>query len=257
MSSVNIHSRKSPIIYRRNATTKENARRVSLPINPDIITYIQKVESVRDKDRDKDKSKQSFQYKNSVPGNQYGHIINQKIKIKSQEKDDEFTEDMTYDKDKRFSAKKGLLYLLNKVSGGTFCPDIENYFNKMKETRMEEFKTKIKNDLNNLNFTEDLDKKNKKRKGRDSSIKRLINNISEKVSNGENKINYNFKKSEKNKELEEEIGIKKYEDDLDENDLIKLYDKKEIKDNLFQIKKNKKKLYKMKLKRENMKNNNN
>ena len=96
---------------------------------------------------------------------------------------------MTYDKDKRFSAKKGLLYLLNKVSNGTFCPDIENYFNKMKETRMEEFKTKIKNDLNNLNFAEDLDKKNKKRKGRDSSIKRLINNISEKVSNGENKIN--------------------------------------------------------------------
>ena len=33
-----------------------------------------------------------------------------------------------------------------------------------------------------------------------------------------NKVAYNFKKKENNKDIKEEIGIKKYEDDLDEND---------------------------------------
>ena len=50
---------------------------------------------------------------------------------------------MTFDKDKRFSAKKGLIYLLNNLSNGTFCPDIEEYFSKMKEAKMEEFKHKF------------------------------------------------------------------------------------------------------------------
>ena len=258
MSSINIRSRKSANIY-RNSTLKAPAQRASLPINPDIIAYIQNVETIKDKDKEKEKSKdiskQSYQHKNSLPSqNQYERIINQKMKIKTQVKHTNFTEDMTYDKDKRFSAKKGLLYLLNKVSNGTFCPDIENYYKKMKETKMEEYKNKIRNDINNLTLGEDSDKKSRKKKGRDSSIKRLLNNLTEKSDNTENRINYNFKKSEKNKDMEE-LGIKKYEDDLDENDLIKLYDKKELKDNLFQINYNKEKLYKMKLKKENMKNN--
>ena len=77
-------------------------------------------------------------------------------------------------------------------------------------------------------------------------------------NNEENRINYNFKKKEKNKENNrEEFGIKRYENDYDEDELIELYDKKEIKDNLFHINYNKEKLYKMKLKKENMQNNQN
>ena len=52
-------------------------------------------------------------------------------------------------------------------------------------------------------------------------------------------------------EIGEEIGIKKYENDFDAEDLINLYDKKEIKDNTFQINFNKEKMIKMKLKNEN------
>ena len=57
--------------------------------------------------------------------------MNQKIKYETS--NPLFNEDMTYDKDKRFNAKKGLLFLLNNLSNGTFCPDIEDYFKKMKE----------------------------------------------------------------------------------------------------------------------------
>ena len=237
----------------QNNPQEKNNHRESIPINPDILNYIQKVQN----DKNKDKSKYNLQHKNSIPS-QYDRLITQKMKFNAQSQNQIFSEDMTFDKDKRFTAKKGLLLLLNNISKGTFCPDIEEYFKKMKEKKLEEFKTKIKNDINSFNIMEDMDKKGKKKKTRDSSIKRLLNSMTENSENigGENRINYNFKKKEKNNENNrEEIGIKKYENDYDEDELIDLYDKKEIKDNLFHINYNKEKLYKMKLKKENMQNN--
>ena len=257
---LNIHSRKgqklNSLSSQNNNVPNNVNRRGSLPINPEIINYIQKVQ----KDKEKDKSKQSYQHKNSIPSSipsQYERMMNQKIKY--QASSHLFNEDMTYDKDKRFNAKKGLLFLLNKLSNGNFCPDIEDYFKKMKEKKMEEFKNKIDDDINNFNFMDELDKKGRKKRSRDSSIKRLINSMAENERNSSdnNKVNYNFKKKENNKDIKEDIVIKKYEDDLDENDLIQLYDKKELRDNLFHINYNKEKLYKMKLKKENMKNDNN
>ena len=100
-------------------------------------------------------------------------------------------EDITNDKDKRFTAKKGLLYLLNNLSNGTFCPDIEDYFKKMKEKKVEEFRDKIDNDLNNFNIMDEIDRRGRKKKTRDSSIKRLLNNLAENTDNnmGENRVN--------------------------------------------------------------------
>ena len=258
-SYLNIQSRKGQKLnslssQNNNIPTNAN-RRSSLAINPEIINYIQKVQS----DKDKEKSKQSYQHKNSILSipSQYERMMNQKIK--HQTTNYLFNEDMTYDKDKRFNAKKGLLFLLNKLSNGAFCPDIDDYFKKMKEKKIEEFKNKIDDDINNFNIMDELDKKGRKKKSRDSSIKRLINSMAENERNSmdNNKINYNFKKKESDKDIKEDIMIKKYEDDLDENDLIHLYDKKELRDNLFHINYNKEKLYKMKLKKENMKNDNN
>ena len=179
-------------------------------------------------------------------------------KIKFHPSNPLFNEDMTTDKDKRFNAKKGLLFLLNNLSNGTFCPDIEDYFKKMKEKKIEEFKNKIDDDINNFNIMDELDKKERKKKSRDSSIKRLLNTMTENELNksgDNNRINYNFKKKENNVNINEDIGIKKYEDDYDENELDNLYGKKEVRNNLFNINYNKEKLYKMKLKKENMKNN--
>ena len=48
----------------------------------------------------------------------------------------------------------------------------------------------------------------------------------------------------------DEIGIKKYENDYDADDLLNLYDIKEIKDNTFQINYNREKMIRMKLKKE-------
>ena len=164
---------------------------------------------------------------------------------------------MTFDKDKRFAAKKGLLYLLNNLSNGTFCPDIEEYFSKMKEAKMEEFKHKSRLLESNIRSGDDSDgkKKGSRKKNRESSIKRLINNIGNNIENNqgiENKKNY-FRKN-----LEhgggDEIGIKKYENDYDADDLLNLYDKKEIKDNTFQINYNREKMIRMKLKKENKNN---
>ena len=121
MSYINLQSRKGQKI---NSITSQNGnyiptgnRRSSLPINPDIINYIQKVQS----DKDKDKSKHSYQHKNSIPS-QYDRMMSQKIKFHPS--NPLFNEDMTTDKDKRFNAKKGLLFLLNNLSNGTFCPYI-------------------------------------------------------------------------------------------------------------------------------------
>ena len=129
----------------------------------------------------------------------------------------------------------------------------------MKEKKVQEFKNKINDDINNFNIMDELDKKERKKKTRDSSIKKLINTMTENEINNieiNNEVNYNFKKKEYNKDIKEQIGIKKYEDDYDEKDLINLYDKKELKDNLFHISYNKKKLYKMKLLKEKMNNDN-
>ncbi len=80
-----------------------------------------------------------------------------------------------------------------------------------------------------------------------------MNNYGNSIDNKpptESKKNY-FRK---NLGQADEIGIKKYEKDYDADDLLNLYDKKEIKDNTFQINYNKEKTIRMKLKNENKNN---
>ena len=240
--SPNIHSRKGQKIKKVQSQKQEVS-----PINPEILTYIQKVQN------DNDKSKIINQTKTNVPIQVERIITN---KIISTNNYQGLSEDMTFDKDKRFAAKKGLLYLLNNLSNGTFCPDIEEYFSKMKEAKMEEFKHKSRLMDANMRSGDDSDGKKKagRRRNRESSIKRLINNFGNNMVNNqvpENKKNIFRKNLDQDKE---EIGIKKYENDYNADDLLNLYDKKEIKDNTFQINYNKEKLIRMKLINENKNN---
>jgi len=235
----NIHSRKGIKIKKVQSQKKESS-----PINPEILTYIQKVQN------DNEKSKILTQTKNNMPIQVERIITNKLINTNNQALND----DMTFDKDKRFAAKKGLLYLLNNLSNGTFCPDIEEYFSKMKEAKMEEFKHKSRLMESNIRSGDDSDGKKRggRKRNKESSIKKMINNIGNNVENNqiqENKKNY-FRKNVEH-EMNEEIGLKKYENDYDADDLMNLYDKKEIKDNTFQINYNKEKQIKMKLKNEN------
>ena len=222
----------------------QNQKEEASPINPEILNYIQKVQN------DNEKTKIINQTKTNVPIQVERIITNKLINTNNYQG---LNEDMTFDKDKRFAAKKGLLYLLNNLSNGTFCPDIEEYFSKMKEAKMEEFKHKYRLLDSNIRSGEDSDgkKKSGRRRNRESSINRLINNIGKNMGNNqmnENNKNY-FRKNLENDG--EEIGIKKYENDYNADDLLYLYDKKEIKDNTFQINYNKEKLIRMKLKKEN------
>ena len=235
----NIHSRKGIKIKKVQSQKQETS-----PINPEILTYIQKVQN------DNEKSKILTQTKNNMPIQVERIITNKLINTNNQALND----DMTFDKDKRFAAKKGLLYLLNNLSNGTFCPDIEEYFSKMKEAKMEEFKHKSRLMESNIRSGDDSDGKKRggRKRNKESSIKKMINNIGNNVENNqiqENKKNY-FRKNVEH-EMNEEIGLKKYENDYDADDLMNLYDKKEIKDNTFQINYNKEKQIKMKLKNEN------
>ena len=239
----NIHSRKGTKMKKVQSQKQETS-----PINPEILTYIQKVQN------DNEKNKIITQTKNNVPIQVERIITNKLINTTNYQG---LNEDMTFDKDKRFAAKKGLLYLLNNLSNGTFCPDIEEYFSKMKEAKMEEFKHKSRLMESNIRSGDDSEgkKKSGRRKNRETSIKRIINNIENNIENNqatENKKNY-FRKNLEH-DTAEEIGIKKYENDYDADDLLNLYDKKEIKDNTFQINYNKEKLIRMKLKNENKNN---
>jgi len=91
----NIHSRKGIKIKKVQSQKKESS-----PINPEILTYIQKVQN------DNEKSKILTQTKNNMPIQVERIITNKLINTNNQALND----DMTFDKDKRFAAKKGLLY---------------------------------------------------------------------------------------------------------------------------------------------------
>ena len=221
-------------------------------INPDILNYIQKVQN------DKEKTKVINNSKNQLPI-QVERILTNKL-VNSNIHG--LSEDMTFDKDKRFAAKKGLLYLLNNLSSGTFCPDIDEYFAKMREAKIEEFKKKPKLlEMKNIN-DDDLktDKKKpynlvKKSPFRESSSNIVQeDNIDEKNKNVNLRLKENKIDNSKYSEINEKYGLKKYNNDYDAEDLINLYDENEIKDNTFQININKEKRFKMKLK--NKKNHN-
>ncbi len=207
-------------------------------INPELLTYIQKVQS------DNEKIKRLSQANTSI---QVGRVITNKlINI-----DSNLNDNMTYDKENRGNAKKGLLFLLNNLSGGTFCPEIETYFNQLKDLKIEELKHKTKklekisveNGKNNDRFKNSVDNKEINKK----YIKNEQDNSYNVLQSKTKKNPYN-RGINNNEEINEEYGLKKYRDDMDAIDLAQFYDKSEIKDYTFQINYNKEKARKLKLK---------
>ena len=206
------------------------------PINPDIIKYIQKVQN------DKDKVKVINQSKSQMPIQVERILTNKLINTKDQPN---LNDNITHEKDKRLAAKKGLLFLLNNLSKGTFCPEIDEYFINMKEAKIEELRKKSK--LKEYKGISGEDIKGEK-------IKQF--NLVKKSPNKENNLGENIKflnkneNNENNSEINQKFGLKKYNNDYDAEDLINFYDKNQIRDNTFQINYSKEKKFKMKLKNE-------
>ena len=110
-------------------------------IDPSIITYISKVQHEKDRPR-KIASIGELDYKDSNINNG----LNDNIHV---------------DTDKKSKARRSLLYLLNVMSGGTFCPEINNYFNELREMKNKENQDNKENkiDKNKNNIEHDKEKK--------------------------------------------------------------------------------------------------
>ena len=206
-----------------------------IPINPEILSYIQNIQDENG----------NINHSGNQKSTQAERMIPNKLIDKNEHPT--LVEDLTYEKDKRFKAKKGLLYLLNSLSNNTFCPDIENYFSQMKEAKIEELKKK--SSFGNSEFIKEED------------LKRDIKNydlMQERLGREKNnqEIDEKILNMGKNTPINMKFGLKKYNNDYDTEDLINLYDKLEIKDNTFQINYNKEKRYKMKLKNKSKKSDN-
>ena len=107
-------------------------------INPEIVTYITKVENEKEK-TDLANNIQS-QSKNLINMKKKPISFEYNIDKKQQSSNLIMNENVNYDKAKRTQAKKGLLYLLNNLSGGAFCPEINTYFEEMKELKVNELR---------------------------------------------------------------------------------------------------------------------
>ena len=191
-------------------------------IDPTIITYISKVHHEKERPR-KIASINEFDNKDININNG----LNDNIHV---------------DTDKKSKARRSLLYLLNVMSGGTFCPEINSYFNELREMRNKE------NQENKENKEESkLEKEGTNTSGKEFSIKnpikriqtlrdQLLNNNKPNQNNTE-RFNYHFKKREKDNEMEkidekdENLQMKTYTSDFGLKDFENYYSVEEIEKN--------------------------
>ena len=191
-------------------------------IDPTIITYISKVHHEKERPR-KIASVNEFENKDLNINNG----LNDNIHV---------------DTDKKSKARRSLLYLLNVMSGGTFCPEINSYFNELREMKIKE------NQENKENKEEPkLEKEGTNTSGKEFSIKnpikriqtlrdQLLNNNKQSQNNTE-RFNYHFKKREKENENEkinekdENLQIKTYTNDFGLKDFENYYSVEEIEKN--------------------------
>ena len=191
-------------------------------IDPTIITYISKVHHEKERPR-KIASINEFDNKDININNG----LNDNIHV---------------DTDKKSKARRSLLYLLNVMSGGTFCPEINSYFNELREMRNKE------NQENKENKEESkLEKEGTNTSGKEFSIKnpikriqtlrdQLLNNNKQSQNNTE-RFNYHFKKREKDNEMEkidekdENLQMKTYTSDFGLKDFENYYSVEEIEKN--------------------------
>ena len=191
-------------------------------IDPTIITYISKVHHEKERPR-KIASVNEFENKDLNINNG----LNDNIHV---------------DTDKKSKARRSLLYLLNVMSGGTFCPEINSYFNELREMKIKE------NQENKENKEEPkLEKEGTNTSGKEFSIKnpikriqtlrdQLLNNNKQSQNNTE-RFNYHFKKREKDNEIEkidekdENLQMKTYTSDFGLKDFENYYSVEEIEKN--------------------------
>jgi hypothetical protein len=150
-------------------------------------------------------------------------------------------------------ARKGLLFLLNKLSNGTFCPEINDYFRELRENQIKENISAAKKDsskkdvagknLRRQNFLEKLTETKKEnidiQSNEDEIFKVNFRNANKDkpvftVLNAINTKHITFKKRKKKNEFmaekkqDDNKALKTYKDDFNEKELNLFYSDKEI-----------------------------
>ena len=121
-------------------------------VNPGFLNFIKKVKIANSAEKEKN------QKKKSLSENIYNSLLFQKEQQKNYLEEN--------DKEIKLGAQKGLLYLLNELSNGKFFPEINDFFDKMKDYKLEELRMKSKspnenedniNNTNNMKSEDDIE----------------------------------------------------------------------------------------------------
>jgi hypothetical protein len=200
------------ILNNQEATdkNKNNQKNYVNIIDPTLLNYITRLQNEKDKPR----RMQTLNDINSS-GEQGSSLFNG------------LNDNIHVDADKKYKARRSLLYLLNVMSGGTFCPEINEHFRKEREKKNEKNEN---NNTNNNNIPTNTitstkpDILIKNPITRLKSLKnQLLSNANVNNKNLQERFQYNFKKRD-NKKIEEkdeeenitknfekDIGLKEYE----------------------------------------------
>lgn len=176
-------------------------------INPDLITYITKIQTEKEKDAQQNNGtnlislqKQPTQKYNT---NAFNVIMNENLNV---------------DKTKRSQAKKGLLYLLNNLSGGSFCPEINTYFDEMKELKLNELRNNFKQ--------QQLRAKREKKENKKYPYKG--NAMDYKPIDKENYIQSFKKRPKPNEPFKDIASFKEFKHDLTQEELKEMYPEQQL-----------------------------
>lgn len=209
-------SNASSIIDLNTGGTNQNTNS-SVPnytINPELISYISKVHNEQE-------TIKRFNNQIDIPEKK---IINQYTGL---------NENIHFETDKKSKARRSLLYILNNISGGTFCPEINFYFNELREMKKNEKinaeqqkKAESKNPAGTLK--ESLGFKNPV-----TRMKTIKNQILSNNTMMNNNFSYNFKKREAPEEEEKRLKkdnyrLKEFKKDYKAKDLENVYSIEEI-----------------------------
>ena len=173
-----------------------------MPIEQNILNFLNQL---NEKNKlKKISSLNEEKYKNILVSNYNYNGLNENIHI---------------DYERKNKARRSLLYLMNKISGGTFCPQINDYFKEIREIKKQEEQLKEVKDEENGDET--LDKNNNKN-----------NNILSNLKSKNNILNYKFNKKngKDSNSMEKEVNIisKNYTNDYNLKDLEEFIDSDEI-----------------------------
>lgn len=192
----------------------ENERRNSkLKVDQNIINYLTQVNGRRNLKKisslNEAKDKIILSYNNNYNG------LNENIHI---------------DFERKNKARRSLLYLLNKMSGGTFCPQIVNYFKEIRELKKQEEQFKEVKEEDN---TDEQSFINKNKAYIPKNNKKVLSHLKTPIvgQSKNNYLNYKFnKRSGKDINIHEEKNAisKQYANDLELKELEHFIDSEEI-----------------------------